>query len=129
MAQIALTVSDVTSPAAVAGEDVTQFRIRGGFDATETQVKSILDKLRKLGLGEDLVQIVSADKVKPAGSANSDAAAVREWAQANGHEVSSKGRISDEIRAAYAARNETPAEDDDADREPTDAELDAIGAE
>lgn len=33
----------------------------------------------------------------------SNTAAIREWAQQNGHEVSARGRISAEITAAYAA--------------------------
>lgn len=33
----------------------------------------------------------------------SDAAEVREWARANGHQVSDRGRVSAEIRKAYDA--------------------------
>ena len=36
-------------------------------------------------------------------SGNSDTAAVREWAQHNGHTVGDRGRIPAEIRAAYEA--------------------------
>jgi hypothetical protein len=32
-----------------------------------------------------------------------DATAIREWARANGHEVSERGRISAEVRKAYEA--------------------------
>ncbi len=35
--------------------------------------------------------------------ATGDATAIREWARANGHDVSERGRISAEVRAAYAA--------------------------
>ncbi len=34
---------------------------------------------------------------------NSDAAKIREWAKANGHAVSERGRVSATIREAYAA--------------------------
>lgn len=34
----------------------------------------------------------------------SDAQAIRDWAKANGHQVSERGRISAEVRAAFAAR-------------------------
>ena len=34
-----------------------------------------------------------------------DTAAVREWARANGHEVSERGRVSKKIIEAYAAAN------------------------
>jgi hypothetical protein len=37
----------------------------------------------------------------PRRSGSSDAAAIREWAQRNGHPVSERGRISAEVRAAY----------------------------
>ncbi|MGP5307022.1 histone-like nucleoid-structuring protein Lsr2 [Brachybacterium alimentarium] len=30
---------------------------------------------------------------------------IREWAQANGHEVADRGRVSAEVRRAYAAAN------------------------
>jgi hypothetical protein len=38
----------------------------------------------------------------PAGSSTSD---IRAWAQANGYEVSSRGRVSAEIREAYEKAN------------------------
>lgn len=36
-------------------------------------------------------------------SSGGSAAAIREWARANGYEVSDRGRVSAEIREAYAA--------------------------
>jgi hypothetical protein len=36
-------------------------------------------------------------------SPSGDATAIREWARANGHEVSERGRISAEVRSAYEA--------------------------
>jgi hypothetical protein len=36
-------------------------------------------------------------------SGASDATAIREWARANGHNVSERGRISADIKAAYEA--------------------------
>lgn len=36
-------------------------------------------------------------------SAGGDTKAIREWARANGHEVSDRGRVSAEIQQAYAA--------------------------
>lgn len=41
---------------------------------------------------------------KPAPRSASDAAAIREWAAANGHTVSPRGRIPAQVRAAYEAR-------------------------
>ena len=34
---------------------------------------------------------------------SSDATAIREWAKANGHKVSERGRISADVKAAYEA--------------------------
>lgn len=43
--------------------------------------------------------------------ADSESAAIREWAKRNGMEVGEKGRIKAEIKAAYhAAKNATPAQ-------------------
>ena len=36
-------------------------------------------------------------------SSSGDATAIREWARENGHEVSERGRISADVRAAYEA--------------------------
>lgn len=38
---------------------------------------------------------------RSAGAKRSDLGAVREWARANGHAVSDRGRISGEVQAAY----------------------------
>ena len=38
-----------------------------------------------------------------AGSSRSSAGDIREWAKANGFEVSERGRISSEVREAYAS--------------------------
>ncbi|OIQ94685.1 nucleoid-associated protein Lsr2 [mine drainage metagenome] len=40
---------------------------------------------------------------RTSGPANGEATVIREWARSNGHEVSERGRISAEVRAAYAA--------------------------
>lgn len=37
--------------------------------------------------------------------ASVDNTRIREWAKANGHEVSDRGRISEDVRAAYEAAN------------------------
>jgi len=39
----------------------------------------------------------------PRGGATGDATLIREWARANGHTVSERGRISASIKAAYLA--------------------------
>ena len=42
--------------------------------------------------------------LKPA--ADSTTSEIRAWAQANGHDVSSRGRVSSEVRTAYEAAHE-----------------------
>lgn len=37
------------------------------------------------------------------GRSSSDAATIRDWAKANGYEVSERGRVSAKVREAYAA--------------------------
>ena len=41
--------------------------------------------------------------VRKRGATSSDAQAIREWAKESGREVSARGRISAEVRAAYEA--------------------------
>ena len=45
----------------------------------------------------------TARRVRGASAATGDTAAVRAWAQNNGHAVGDRGRIPAEIRAAYTA--------------------------
>ncbi|MGY4643899.1 histone-like nucleoid-structuring protein Lsr2 [Cellulomonas sp. URHB0016] len=45
----------------------------------------------------------SAGATRNRRAASGDAQAVREWAKANGHHVSERGRISAEVKAAYDA--------------------------
>ena len=57
--------------------------------------------------------VAAARKVTPArrattrsrasGSAKADLAAIREWANANGHKVSDRGRIAADVQTAYHA--------------------------
>jgi hypothetical protein len=46
-------------------------------------------------------RVTTAPMSKP--SDPKELAAIREWAGANGHEVSTRGRISQAVREAYAA--------------------------
>lgn len=74
------------------------------IDLTSAHAAELRDSLASwIGSGRR----VSGRKVAGARSAtgrrSSDAAAVREWANANGHHVSDRGRIPAEIREAYDA--------------------------
>lgn len=44
-----------------------------------------------------------AGRARKSSSAGNDTAAVREWARANGHQVSERGRLSSTVLEAYAA--------------------------
>jgi hypothetical protein len=118
--------------------DVLTFQMRATFDATEAEMLVLAAILRKAGFTEENLTIGEQidEPVKAAGSAASDAKAIRAWAASVGIEVSAKGRISDELRAAYNDRAEgtlpapVDAEDEDQDEdEPTAEDRAAIDAE
>ena len=46
---------------------------------------------------------VSGRRSATRGRGTSDAATIRDWAKANGYEVSERGRVSAKVREAYAA--------------------------
>jgi hypothetical protein len=76
------------------------------LDGTNYEID--LSAARARELRDDLEKWVSkARKVGARGSRSgrtSDVAAIRAWAKANGVAVSERGRISAEVRQAYAAR-------------------------
>ena len=57
------------------------------------------------GRGRAARQTVVAEK--PARSNRDQTAAIREWARANGHQVSDRGRISKSVIEAYRPHTET----------------------
>lgn len=57
---------------------------------------------RKLG-GRTSAGRPTTGRSRPASRSASDAGAIREWAKANGYEVSERGRISAQVRSAYEA--------------------------
>lgn len=64
---------------------------------------------RWVGAGRKIGRSSSTGRVSRGGSGRSSASSsnaneIREWARANGHQVSDRGRISAEVMAAYAAR-------------------------
>jgi len=54
----------------------------------------------------EVARPISAEDPRPASRAavSAERRAIRDWALANGFEVSSRGRISDEVLSAYEAR-------------------------
>jgi len=62
-------------------------------------------KARSAGSRRSASSSAGSASRKRASSGPSDTQAIREWAQANGHEVGDRGRISNDIREAYSAAN------------------------
>lgn len=66
------------------------------------ELRSAFDKWIQSGRRVTAQRGRRATAGRPAGV--SDAAKIREWARENGYEVSERGRVSAEIREAYAQR-------------------------
>lgn len=93
-----------------------------GGDATETVTFALdgityeidLNEKNAAGLRDALAGYVGAGRrvggrrstsAPSSRSSKNDLAKIREWARANGHDVSDRGRISQKIRDAYAQAN------------------------
>lgn len=91
--------------------------VRFGLDGTDYEIdlsernsaalRKALDKYvthsRKLGKSGGSSRSASTRSSTPRGRAETQA--IREWARSNGFEVSDRGRISEEVSAAYRAAN------------------------
>ncbi|MFE5564843.1 Lsr2 family protein [Amycolatopsis japonica] len=85
------------------------------IDLSDDNAQNLRDELeayiaaaRRVG-GRKLTPVV---RRAPVGATHADrerARAVRAWAQENGFEVSSRGRIPEEVTTAYTAAHEAPA--------------------
>jgi D-hexose-6-phosphate mutarotase len=89
-----------------------------GSEGAETIRISVGDETIEIDLGSD-----NRDKLQKAlstyfqhgrpvvkkAAGNSDTAKVREWLQANGHQVNDKGRIPEELQAIYHAAHANPS--------------------
>ncbi|PWH06943.1 hypothetical protein DEO23_08595 [Brachybacterium endophyticum] len=71
--------------------------------------KENADKLREeLGEWTSRARRVAGRRIRGTGgspASSSDSAKIRAWARENGHEVSDRGRIPEELRQAYYAAN------------------------
>ncbi|WP_331765069.1 histone-like nucleoid-structuring protein Lsr2 [Nocardia sp. NBC_01388] len=68
--------------------------------ANEKELEDFLSRYKAAG------RIVKPDTAKTAGRTNSTAdSEIRKWARSKGLDVPARGKISDEIRAAYKTRN------------------------
>jgi hypothetical protein len=101
-----LLVDDIDGGSA---DETVQF----GLDGASYEIDLSSDNARKL---RDLLAPYRSEARKTGGTRGStgrkrasrsdngtDAGAVREWARANGYEVSERGRVSRKVREAYAA--------------------------
>lgn len=90
------------------GAETVTFALEGvtyEIDLSTKNAAKLRDSLAPwIGHGRRVVASRSASATR-AGSrrASTDSAAVREWARANGHTVSERGRISRAVMDAYAA--------------------------
>ncbi|MBD8059038.1 Lsr2 family protein [Cellulomonas sp. JH27-2] len=109
MAQRVITtlVSDVDGGEA---DETVTFGLDGvtyEIDLSSSQAAELRDAFAKWTTAGRRVGRSSAT-ARPArardGRADSDAAAIREWAKGAGLEISERGRVSSEIRAKYEAR-------------------------
>jgi len=71
-------------------------KLRDAFSAWVGHGRRVSGRLTTAGRG-------SGGSRKSSSSAGNDSAAIREWARSNGRTVSERGRISAEVRDAYAA--------------------------
>ena len=80
---------------------------RMGREATEAVAKARAEGMTfsKEAVKSVSVRVKSEPTEKPKAVGNYDAKAVRDWAKANGVEVSERGRISHEVKLAYAEAN------------------------
>ena len=102
-----LLVDDIDGGAA---DETVTFTLDGvsyEIDLTAAHAAELRDSLatwvghaRKVG-GRSVARSAGRGR-KAAGSTNGEATLIREWARANGHKVSERGRISAGVRAAYA---------------------------
>ena len=87
------------------GETVT-FTLDGVTYETDLNKKNAQALRDTFGKYIDNARKVSGSRTKRTSSKpKEDLNAIREWARSNGHNVSDRGRISQEIRDAYAAAN------------------------
>ena len=74
-------------------------------ESLRTALAPFVAKARSAGSRRAAGSSTGSTARKRSSAASGDTQAIREWAQANGHEVGDRGRISNEIREAYTAAN------------------------
>lgn len=105
-------VDDIDGALLEAGEGETvHFSLNGAayeIDLTTAHADELRDALApymKAGRRTTASGSGRAGSPRRRASGRADTAAIREWAKANGHKVSERGRISADVMAAYNAAN------------------------
>jgi len=87
-------------------EETVRFGLDGvdyEIDLSAKNAGALRDSLAKYVAEARRVGVRRRTGRKTAGGGSTDASTIREWAKANGWQVSDRGRVSAEIREAYAA--------------------------
>lgn len=106
--KVSVTWVDDLDESLTADETLT-FSLDGAtyeIDLNEANAQRLRDELAPWI--ENARRVAAGRRTRRAGAGNQSgqkAAAIREWARANGYEVSARGRISADVRAAYEAAN------------------------
>lgn len=76
------------------------------IDLNERNAAALRDALAGyVGAGRRVAGRKSSGGASSSRTSSSELTKIREWARANGHEVSDRGRISQKVRDAYAKAN------------------------
>lgn len=86
-------------------EETVRFGIDGAqyeIDLSEANAAKLRDAVRPFIAKARRAQSKQAPKqARPTGKSNPDTAAIRQWARENGHPVSDRGRIHQDVQKAY----------------------------
>jgi hypothetical protein len=86
-------------------EETVRFGLDGAqyeIDLSESNAAKLRDAVRPFIAKARRAQSKQAPKqARPTGKSNPDTAAIRQWARENGHPVSDRGRIHQDVQKAY----------------------------
>ena len=86
-------------------EETVRFGLDGAqyeIDLSESNAAKLRDAVRPFIAKARRAQSKQAPKqARPTGKSNPDTAAIRQWARENGHQVSDRGRIHQDVQKAY----------------------------
>jgi hypothetical protein len=104
-------IDDIDGEPIDSGGETIRFAVNGAEYSIDLNGKNATEFHRKIDYyikhGERVGGRRRGNSIKaatrPTAAGNSSTREVRAWAKANGHEVASKGRIPEEVLAAYSA--------------------------